>query len=486
MRAGTGSSSHRCVPAARTVVALGLALSLGCASSEPEDAVDAVPPGPPTYYVQADAASQGTGSLEAPFRTLFSAQQASGPGDWIVLLPSTGPAINGGITLQAGQRLLGAAEDGTPSDEARVRVTNTDGEQGGVVVRLSSGNEIAGIRFLDLRSHAIDGSGVDLSDTHIHHNAFSGTAPAEEIFWAVRLDSEQGSAAGISIADNEIRDGEWLGGIQVITRNDARAVYTFERNTFSNLGGRAYHLWSQGTSYLEADIVDSSADDIGVGDKNSDSILPRLQQQSEQKITVRNYHYRNTNQVGSRSNCGMEAFFWGAPFPNPEAYCDGCKLTLHILDSTFEDTVTDGIQLTNFGSNSIFDVEIRGTRVLRPNPQQGGGGISLIAQNENNTGSRTTLLVENTEVIGSKRFGITILDRGEGHTTTVDLGGGALGSQGLNRFVDSEAAEIQVVNANPIARNNWWGRQRPRIDRVGDKSTVDWEPALFADPSSAP
>lgn len=39
----------------------------------------------------------------------------------------------------------------------------------------------------------------------------------------------------------------------------------------------------------------------------------------------------------------------------------------------------------------------------------------------------------------------------------VDLGGGELGSAGNNRIISSRLGELRVINANPVAKNNWWG-----------------------------
>ena len=464
---------------ASLMLAVALAQISGWANGAPTTDV------PAAYYVQAGAPAGGDGSRARPFASLTLVQEVAGPGATIYLLPSErDELLDGGISLRARQKLIGLGPEGVDAavESPLVKLTNSTDHLDGVIVQLSASNEVSGIRFVKLRNHGIMGIGGDLAGTWIHHNSFVDAKGAQAVFWAVRLQSESGTVTGVKVTDNQVRDGEWMGGVQIITQGETRGFYRLERNEFSDLGGRAYHLWSQGSSYLEAEIEDSKADNIGVGDKNSDSILPHLWNRSEQKVVIRNYRYRNTKQVGSRSNCAMEAFITGAPFAGPESYCNGCKLTLHILDSVFEDSVTDGIQLTNYGSNSVFDVVIRGTRILRPNPQQAGGGISLLAQNDRNKGSRTTLLVENSEVIGSGRFGIAILDEGEGYTSVVDLGGGELGSKGNNRIVGSAAAEIQVNQSNPVARHNWWGRSRPRVGVEGEKSTVDWEPALREDP----
>jgi hypothetical protein len=363
-------------------------------------------------------------------------------------------------------------------------MTNSTPHLGGVIVQLAERNEVAGIHFVDLQSHAILGSGSDYSGTRLHHNVFSGAASGRDILWSVLLRAESGAIRDVSITDSVFRDGDALGGIQVRHRAQSSGDYQLERNVFSDLGGRAYHLWSQGRSRIQARILDCSADNIGLGNRNSDSILPHLCGSSEQDVLVQNYHYKNTKQVGNRSNTGLEVFFVGAPRPQDDDWCVDAKLTLRILDSVFENAVTDAIQLTNFGTRSRLDIELRRCKILGAKPKQVGGAISLLAQNPANRGSRTRLLIENTDILDSTAYGLAISDRGEGYTSTVDLGGGALGSAGGNRILRSAAGEVQAIQANPVARHCWWGGDPPRTDLQGDTSTLEADPPLAQDPRS--
>ncbi|MCZ6657492.1 MAG: DUF1565 domain-containing protein [Gammaproteobacteria bacterium] len=428
-------------------------------------------------YVQAGGSSSGNGSHELPFSTLAEAQAASSPGDQILLMPSA-VILDGNIVLQPDQQLIGLAAEGGEL----VRVTHTAGSQSEPVVALSERNEITGLHFVDLRGPAILGQNVDFSGADVHHNRFTGAVESDAPIWACRLSSTV-NISNVRVSDNLIRDGLALGGIQVIQQGTSTGAYRFERNEFYDIGNRAYHLWTQDDSSLNAEIVDSKADNIGRGDKNSDSILTHLSGSSEQTVLVKNYRYRNSGQVGNASNTGLEAFIQGAPFTGEERWCDGCRLNLRIIDSQFDGAVADGIQLTNFGSNSVFDVEIRGTTVSGAKPRQVGGGISLVVQNEVNTGNHANLLIENSEVIDSTGYGFAVRALGEGHSATIDLGGGELGSSGNNRIVGSVRGEIQATNASLVAKHNWWGGEPPRIDLQGDGSVVHADPALPVDPA---
>ena len=56
-----------------------------------------------TLYVSAAAKAEGDGSKSSPFRTLPAVEQASAPGDVIVVLPASAP-LDGGIALKPGQK----------------------------------------------------------------------------------------------------------------------------------------------------------------------------------------------------------------------------------------------------------------------------------------------------------------------------------------------------------------------------------------------
>src|SRR5436190_5110644 len=79
-------------------------LAAGAAWSAGVAAADAA-----VFHVRAGAPAGGTGSAAAPYASLDEVQAAAGPGDTIVVDPAPlGSApLDGGIALQAGQRLEG-------------------------------------------------------------------------------------------------------------------------------------------------------------------------------------------------------------------------------------------------------------------------------------------------------------------------------------------------------------------------------------------
>jgi len=204
-------------------------------------------------------------------------------------------------------------------------------------------------------------------------------------------------------------------------------------------------------------------------------------------MLIRNYRFDNSRQEGNRSNTSIEAFMFGEPRPDEANWCTGCTLTLKILDSVLENAVTDSIQFSNSGRNSQLSYEIRNTRIIGGNPQQGGGGISLNLQSVPNSGGRTTLLVESTDVVGTTGYGFAVTNRGGGaHDLIVALGGGILGSRGQNRTLDNAKGAIRVPLTPVSAQYNWWGGSVPVIVNTDDQafgtSNVIVDPPLRADP----
>ncbi len=445
------------------------------------------------FYVSPVAEPDGDGSREAPFRTLAAAQAASAAGDTIHLLASD-QIVDGAITLKPGQKLLGLASDGalaTDPDD-RVRLTSTAELPEGTVVALGGDNEIAGVHFEEMIGHAIAGHGVDYSGTFIHHATFEGNAD-EHIedergqVYAVSFKATLGVRYDVRIEDSLFRDGEDLGAIRVFQSGDSQGRYRFARNEFYSLGGRPYFVRTRETSRVETVILDSVADSIGRGNRNSDSIIPYLMGRSEQVMLVRNYRFDNTQQVGNRSSTGIEGYIFGSPRPDEANWCDGCRLTLVIEDSVLRNAVTDPIQFSNSGLNSVLRYVIRDTEILGGTPRQGGGGISLNLQGDPDSAGSTTLLVEGTDVIGTDRFGVSINNGGGGDALTVDLGGGPLGSRGGNRLLANERGPLRLAPGWTIhAGGNWWGGDEPAVlgpdDQPSSHAEVLLDPILRDDP----
>lgn len=436
-------------------------------------------------YVRPGAV-QGSGTERSPFGSLREAQDASHDGDRLYVLAADAAApLEGGIVLKPHQKLIALDARGhrARGDEP-VGALGNAADTAAPIIKLSLSNEIAGFAFRDLRNPAILGSDADYSGAYIHGNTFTGVQPSKDLVYAIELDASTGVRSKIRVTGNTVRDGDTLGGVRVIQKGDSTGSYRFEHNHFTDLGGRAYHIQTLEHAHVDSIILDSDADNIGLGNRNSDSILPYLMGQSSQDMLVRRYHYQNTKQVGNASNTGLEVFLYGWPRPESDRinWCTACRIKLEIRDSVFKDSVTDGIQLTNFGSNSRMDVVIRNTQILHSKPRQVGGSVSVVAEKEKNSGSRTTVMIENSDLSGSSQYGFAVEDQGAGHSGTFDLGGGKLGSRGHNRIADGQVGGIKTQANDVSAKNNWWGSATPKVDTIGEHLNVDLNPMLSKDP----
>jgi len=433
------------------------------------------------HYVRVGGPA-GDGGKARPFNSLGQAQEASTEGDTIYLLPPANPAqLAEGIALKPFQKLIGLDESGRRPIAEKTQVVLSGPLAGqDAIVRPALGVEISGIHFTNIRRRAIGGADGDFSGMRVHDNLFTGSAKSELPIYAIDLEVLGGAISAVDIYGNVFRDGDDLGAIRLLHKGNSVGAYRFRLNRFDGIGGRAYHIQTMDTARLRTEILDSKADNIGVGNRNSDSIIPFLMGRSQQTMIVRGYHYDNSRQVGNESNTGLESFLFGFPREDLGNWCVACRLDLTIEDSVFDNSVTDGIQLTNAGSNSVVNVTIRRVKVRNAKPKQTLGSIGMTGQRGPGRGSRNTILIEDSDLIGSSGFGFSVKDETSEPTIVMDLGGGPLGSRGGNRILQTDQGAIR---ANPMstiwAQNNWFGGPEPKIGGAGQ---VVVQPALRADP----
>ncbi len=230
------------------------------------------------WYVSAAAPVGGNGSASAPFNSLALVQQASGPGDTIVIepAPASTPPLDGGIALKPGQRLIG---DGPPvvqfgkpliSGGPRVagpsgnsslpRITNTtNGMNSGDAVELASDTDVENLVIVGAYRGAIYGQdviGVTLRDNDVSGFNTSGTAgfvvqpfylesytagvannvanglPAG---WAGILIDTANVSTSLSITNNYIHDGRCGDGIDIRGMNTGDISAEIDHNFVTRL-----------------------------------------------------------------------------------------------------------------------------------------------------------------------------------------------------------------------------------------------------------
>ena len=175
-----------------------LTLSVTVAIGEVASADDNHPYGHNKWYVSATAAGGGNGSAAAPFNTLAQVQQASGPGDTIIVVPSplSVPPLDGGIVLKTGQRLIGGGPPvvkfgaplvsggppvvGSSGLSTLPRITNTTAaSNSGDAVRLADDTDVENLVIPGPYRGAIygqDAAGLTVTGNDISGFDTSGTA----------------------------------------------------------------------------------------------------------------------------------------------------------------------------------------------------------------------------------------------------------------------------------------------------------------------
>jgi len=118
-----------------------------------------------SWFVQAGAVGDGT-SVESPTGSVESLNRLSGEGDRIYLLPSDA-ALEGGIALKVGQRLIGLDREGR-----KPVITNSDSTRNhGCGVVLSIGSHVSNVRIEGTVASGIYGrnvAGVRIDRVDVH------------------------------------------------------------------------------------------------------------------------------------------------------------------------------------------------------------------------------------------------------------------------------------------------------------------------------
>jgi hypothetical protein len=223
------------------------------------------------WYVSATAAAGGNGSAAAPFYTLAQVQQASGPGDTIMVVPSpvSVPPLAGGIALKAGQRLIGGGPPvvkfgaplvsggppvvGASNLSSLPRITNTTAAaNSGDAIRLADDTDVENLVITGPYRGAIygqDAVGVTVRGNDISGFNTSGTvgfvvqpfdletftagvgtelATGVHAGWAAILIDTTSVSTTLSIANNYLHDGVCGDGI------DIRGMDTADINVLVN------------------------------------------------------------------------------------------------------------------------------------------------------------------------------------------------------------------------------------------------------------
>lgn len=417
-------------PSTWALVLLTLAAVAGCVSDRNQS-------GARVWYVQSAtesaAPAPGDGSKDAPFGSLAEVEAAAGPGEEIRVLAALGgaPALDGGIVLQPGQRLVAADVEGT-----RPVLTNSNpAHRGGDAVTLADDSFVSGLSISAAAGHAVVGRNVQGSVVRGNRILSGNLGNLTSV--------TTGATAGLGVPEFP---KAVVGFFHDETRTEAMRPNTFTENSITGLrtasgevtrlGGAGIALHARGDSSGLLIVSRSRVSDLGPGFPRS-GVLVDTQDSAEVTLEITETSVANAHE--SSDGILMVAQHRSAITANIRRY-----------------RYTGGNPGQGVGNNGLEVVTYYGANWL-----QGG------APAPERHAARAQVLMEESDIEGSGGFGIAVWNIfGKPSADTVlDFGGGELGGRGANRIFNSglelpESMDVYVVHHDLNMANNWWGTDR--------------------------
>ncbi len=450
-------------------------------------------------YVSAAAADNGNGSRAHPFNSLQAAEQASQPGDRIVVLPAPldVPPLDGGIALKPAQRLIGggpavvkhrrdAAVAGAAKRAALPRIRNTSPLRlEGDAVRLAEASEVRNLVITESVRGAI--YGLNAPGAMVHGNDVSGyntscaigftvepfTAPSTGPYfgvpavlpagWAgIMLDADSSSGA-VAINNNYVHDSACGNGIDLRINGTADYLAEISGNFVTNLKhGPLYqaeelHLVHAittqitDTARLEAKSTNNTQTFIGAPGADCEGLFMNLADSATGIWTIDRNHFAHG--IGGFSCNGMEFII-----SNGNAHGE-----MVLSNSHFEDNPGDMFEQANLGSGStsvleIDNVVVKDTHERGGDPDAGGLPFNLgecLLTGSTGTDNTTLLTIRDSEFSGcnnglSLLSGVNLMTNLLGGVTTGQLPADPIGPDGLMRVEISHTSFRNNANNNIV------------------------------------
>lgn len=390
------------------------------------------------WYVSATASPGGDGSIQSPFNSLSAVEQASSPGDTIVIeaSPLGVPPLDGGIALKPGQRLLGQGppvvqlgkpllRGGPPlamSTEltSQPRIANTSTvTNNGDAIELADGTDVenivittayrGGIYGNDVIDVVVRGNDVGNFNTSgtvgfrvqpFYLNSYTaglargGPPPFGNGIgagWAAILIDTASVTTNILIDENYVHDGFCGDGIDLRSMNTGNATAQVNRNFVTTLSqcsgtgvGTIEGIGTQvtGTGLLYASVDQNTEANTGSPRANMDSLFVNPAESGTLIEEIKHNLY--TSGIGGASTNGMEYIT-----SNGKPYSQ-----LTISDSAFYNNPGDMLEEFNrgeLGSTAILILDhvlVDGTTIsgglpTYAIPAGGTNGVPLASTGDN-------------------------------------------------------------------------------------------------------
>jgi hypothetical protein len=454
---------------------------------------DAAPRHTQTWYVSAAAAAGGDGSASAPFNSLAAVQQIYGPGDTIMIEPSplSVPALDGGIALLPGQRLVGDGPpvvnftaalipDGPPVAVSSgltslPRITNTTTYLSGDAVELASNTIVENLVIAGALRGGIYGQdtlGVRLAGNDVSGFNTSGTTGfvvqpfcLEQYAASVANCGPTGLPAGwagilidtgtgrnsVSISNNYVHDGVCGDGIDIRGMNTGDISVDVEYNFVTRLAQcssvrtiEGIGTQVTGTSRLRATLFGNTEANNGSPGANMDSLFVNPAEAGVLTETIDHNVYMNG--IGGASTNGMEFILSNG----------SANAKVAISNSFFQNNPGDMLEEFNrggAGSRAELDLD---NVIVEATTFTGGlpvyGDPSGAASSPDNTGEclgigsvgandTTILVMTDSSFTGCDNNGIEVTNNRDGvgnpHTISLDINHSTIsGSRYYNLWVN--------------------------------------------------
>jgi len=422
--------------------------------------------------VSASASPGGDGSIHSPFNSLAAVEQASSPGDTIVIQasPLNVPPLDGGIALKPGQSLVG---DGPPvvqlgqpllqggpplvtstALDSQPRIANTsNATNNGDAVELADGTDVENLVIASAYRGGIYGKDVSVTirgndignfnksgavgfrvqpfylNSYTAGLASGGPPPIGNGIgagWAAILIDTASVQTNIAIEGNYVHDGVCGDGIDLRSMGTGNATAQVNRNFVTGLHqcagtgvGTIEGIGTQvtGTGVLEATLDGNTEANTGSPGANMDSLFVNPAEEGTLIESIQHNLY--TSGTGGASTNGMEYII-----SNGKPYS-----MLTISNSSFYNNPGDMLELFNrgeLGSTGILVLDhvlVDGTTISRGLPTYaippgGANGVPLASTGDNtgeclgiaSVGSNdvTMLVMRDSEFVGCGNNGIEI------------------------------------------------------------------------------
>ncbi|MGH8541215.1 MAG: hypothetical protein ACRETW_12020, partial [Stenotrophobium sp.] len=337
--------------------------------------------------------------------TLAAVEQASAPGDTIMVLasPDTVAPLDGGIALKPNQRLIGQGAGAT----AAARLTNSSSAaHSGDAVDLADGVEVANLVIVNTYRGGI--YGLNVPGASIHDNDVSGhnTSCAQGVIsppdtlptnvpgvtfpnpaplpngWAGIYILADQDAGDVSIRNNVVHDSACGDGIDIGLSGSAVYSALIDGNTAFNLTQSgpltadilsilAVGMQTRNTSKLTATVSNNIQHDIGTANAQNvdpECVFPNVVDASTIVANITNNLCNNS--VGGWSANGLEI-----PMMN-----DGGTAIINVSDSSFTNVTSDIIEPIALGTNQYLEVNLLRVTAAHANGQGASPLIDIAGQ----------------------------------------------------------------------------------------------------------